>query len=382
MDKSKEKIEIPTIKIAFFDVGQGDTIVISSPDTNEAIVVDCVDEKAVLKYLKQEHITRLLGVVVTHLHEDHYRGVLRLLKNWRRVPNMKECEKLTINPIYPVSSRIRQELLRDADNHSSSDSNRAILTRWSNLVEWCEDNWRKCTTITAENKLPFAGKLTQALTLLYPRNVDLLNLEKTGLNLNNTSVVLHVQGRGGSALLTGDIEPLGWEQILSLHSNIQCDVLKFPHHGGAWDYENGKKILNALNPSLVVISVGTGNQNRRNSNRYDHPNQGVLDLIGEQTLSAVHLLCTQATSKCNDELLNSDQRKAIRKSVVKTYNREAKRNNHFPFISKLGCPCAGTVIVELGDQVRLLHPNSELHREKIIGNYYNSGNHCVICENK
>ena len=46
--ESDEKPSI--IKIAFLDVGQADTIVISCPETQEAIVVDCVDAKAVLDY--------------------------------------------------------------------------------------------------------------------------------------------------------------------------------------------------------------------------------------------------------------------------------------------------------------------------------------------
>lgn len=51
--------KVPIIKIAFLDVGQGDTVVISCSDTHEAIVVDCVDAKAVLNYLKHESIIKL-----------------------------------------------------------------------------------------------------------------------------------------------------------------------------------------------------------------------------------------------------------------------------------------------------------------------------------
>jgi ribonuclease BN (tRNA processing enzyme) len=65
----------PDIKIAFLDVGQGDTAVISCPETREAIVVDCINAKAVKDYLVEEHITHLSGIIVTHLHADHYSGV-------------------------------------------------------------------------------------------------------------------------------------------------------------------------------------------------------------------------------------------------------------------------------------------------------------------
>ncbi len=76
---------LPIIKIAFLDVGQGDTAVISCADTHEAIVVDCVDAKAVLNYLKQEEIMHLRGVIITHLHADHYKDVASLLYNCSEV---------------------------------------------------------------------------------------------------------------------------------------------------------------------------------------------------------------------------------------------------------------------------------------------------------
>jgi len=54
MTKTGLDKKLPTIKIAFLDVGQADTIVISCSDTHEAIVVDCVNAKEVLNYLKEE----------------------------------------------------------------------------------------------------------------------------------------------------------------------------------------------------------------------------------------------------------------------------------------------------------------------------------------
>ncbi len=65
--KTRIQREAPTIRIAFLDVGQGDTIVISSPETGEAIIVDCINADAVLEYLEQEEIKYLRGIVITHL---------------------------------------------------------------------------------------------------------------------------------------------------------------------------------------------------------------------------------------------------------------------------------------------------------------------------
>src|SRR5260370_33247521 len=86
-----------TIKVAFLDVGQGDTIVISCSETHEAFVVDCIDADAVLEYLEQEQIQFLRSIIVTHLHADHYSGVADLLENYALVPELHACEILAYN---------------------------------------------------------------------------------------------------------------------------------------------------------------------------------------------------------------------------------------------------------------------------------------------
>jgi beta-lactamase superfamily II metal-dependent hydrolase len=51
MTVSEPTTSLSRIRIAFLDVGQGDTIVVSSPETREAVVIDCIDADAVLEYL-------------------------------------------------------------------------------------------------------------------------------------------------------------------------------------------------------------------------------------------------------------------------------------------------------------------------------------------
>jgi beta-lactamase superfamily II metal-dependent hydrolase len=63
------------LRVAFLDVGQGDTIVVSNSTTHEAIVIDCINANAVLDYLTQEKIKYLRGILITHLHSDHFSEV-------------------------------------------------------------------------------------------------------------------------------------------------------------------------------------------------------------------------------------------------------------------------------------------------------------------
>jgi len=92
-------------------------------------------------------------------------------------------------------------------------------------------------------------------------------------NENNNSIGLRVVHRNVSILLTGDSEPplhRWWTLHISRALYVNCDILKVPHHGRA-NGLNGEW-LDAVNPQLAVISVGS-------RNRYGHPNGKVLSML-------------------------------------------------------------------------------------------------------
>jgi hypothetical protein len=65
--------------------------------------------------------------------------------------------------------------------------------------------------------LPKDSRLTNSLTFCHPKYRDIDELLKTG-SLNNLSYVIQIKD-GVSALLTGDIEPAGWQYFVSNHPN-------------------------------------------------------------------------------------------------------------------------------------------------------------------
>lgn len=354
-DETKASDWYPGIKIAFLDVGQGDTVVVSCPETQEAIVVDCINAKAVKDYLIQEHITHLSGIIVTHLHADHYSGVPALLKNYLQVPNMQECKVVAFNKAY---SKKFQGLMEedDGDKHSASikEQNHVIYTAFQDLIKWHEQNEAKYTTIQVQlgSSIPYHGEgtLLKSLHLLHPSAANITRLETKGLN--NTSVVLRVVGPASSALLTGDLEPAGWQQLAEKHTDLQSDVLKLPHHGGAWKDSDVNNLLDVVNPSIVIISVGSDGQ------RYNHPNPSVFAALAKRP--HIRVLCTQATNQCRQSVL--DQSAAITNLLKVQANKSGRKL----IGSNRGCPCAGTVIVELKDKAHVLQPDSQFHQESII----------------
>src|SRR5205823_3195993 len=117
--------------------------------------------------------------IITHLHEDHYRGVSLLLNAYHQVRGLQECEVVVFNEILNKSAI--DKLLMDSDNHSRS-TRRSLDAFLRNLREWFqhgeERNMIKCAALRVERRpIPMDGVLAQCITLLHPYMSDMINLE-------------------------------------------------------------------------------------------------------------------------------------------------------------------------------------------------------------
>jgi hypothetical protein len=66
-----------------------------------------------------------------------------------------------------------------------------------------------------------------------------------------------------------------------------------------------------------------------------------------------------------------------RKAIMGKYKLHGDQNGYEPIISSRGCLCAGTIVVELGETVRILQPDVTFHHRMIIESHFNS-HKCVI----
>jgi competence protein ComEC len=74
---------------------------------------------------------------------------------------------------------------------------------------------------------------------------------------NDGSCVLRVMARGGSALLTGDIERAA-EAALAAAGSIDVDVVIAPHHGSATS--STAPFVAATSPEVTIVSAGFRNR--------------------------------------------------------------------------------------------------------------------------
>ena len=89
------------------------------------------------------------------------------------------------------------------------------------------------------------------------------------LSDNNKSLVLKLNYKNDSFLLTGDIEKFVEYKLAQSNINLEADILKIAHHGS--NTSSVKYFLDKVQAKFVVIQVG--------KNPYGHPHNAVLERL-------------------------------------------------------------------------------------------------------
>ena len=92
---------------------------------------------------------------------------------------------------------------------------------------------------------------------------------------NDHSVTIKIQMGKISFLLSGDLEAEGEAALLRTDAPLNATVLKSPHHGSATG--SSSAFLEAVNPQLIVISVGA-------ENHFGHPAPEILTRYAEMNI--------------------------------------------------------------------------------------------------
>lgn len=218
----------------FFDVGQGDAIFIETPSGHQ-LLVDGGPGTVVLEKLAEVMPfwdRSIDAIILTHPHADHVDGLVEVVDRYR-VDTV-----YTTGVAYATSAEIAFE------QRVSDDENVVI--------------------VGAPRTIDLGDGVT--LELIYPQS----SLENERMkDVNDASIVGILRYGKTSILLTGDI---GNEAELGLIPFLDesIDVLKVGHHGSR--YSTSTALLEAIQPSVAVISSGAGND-------YGHPHPETLERL-------------------------------------------------------------------------------------------------------
>lgn len=225
-------------KITFLDVGQGDASLLQSGGQTLLLDGGSTSQKnvgtyVILPYIKQQGISCLEAIVLTHTDQDHINGVTEVLeegkKGWLTVKNL-------MYPYWMEGTEQGKQLKKLAEEAGAS-----------------------CRKILAGDRLTI-GKAEAVV--LYPKEQEKIAEPNAG------SLVLFWKWEGVRAMFTGDL-PEGKEREL-LQNLPACEILQVGHHGSATS--TCREFLEQVQPSLAVISCAM-------KNRYGHPSPDTVDRL-------------------------------------------------------------------------------------------------------
>lgn len=228
-----QRLPDQNLHVTVLDVGQGDSILITTP-LNQRILVDGGPDLSLLERLGEElpfFNRRIDLMILTHSDSDHLTALPEVLRRY----NVKR-------------------ILLNGTAHESS--------RYFALLDAIDASDTEVIFADAEHDLDMGEGMT--LDVLWP--IKLLFGEEVK-KPNNASIVAKLLWNEHSILLTGDIEEVIEEQLLKRGTDLSADVLKVPHHGSKTSSSTG--FLLAVDPEFALISVGA-------ENTFGHPHPDVL----------------------------------------------------------------------------------------------------------
>lgn len=235
------------LEVTAIDVGQGDSILVVTPQ-GRSLLVDAgglpgwvhseldMGEDVVSPYLWSRGFSHLDYVALTHAHADHMGGMAAVLENF----HPRELW-LGVDP----RTRELQPLLNEAGELN-------IPVKLHGEGE----------------RFEFGGADFRVLApslSIQERDPHLKNSRR-----NEESLVMRIAYGDTSALLEGDAEKATEQEMIA--ENPQADVLKVGHHGS--NTSTTQDFLDAVHPRFAVISVGQRNV-------YGHPRPQVLERLEE-----------------------------------------------------------------------------------------------------
>jgi len=236
------------LKVAFLDIGQGDSIFIESPSGAQALI-DGGPNKKVLQELGAVmplYDNYIDVIVATHPDKDHIGGLPEVVSRYGVGMFLESGVKCRTATCFELEKVVDEKGVQK------------IIARRGMIVD-------------------LGGGAF--LSILYPDR-EVADVSDT----NDGSIVAKLIYGNNSFMLTGDA-PQGVERVLLSYgpAGLKSDVLKSGHHGSKTS--SAPQFVAAVAPAYGIISAGKNNQ-------YGHPHQETLDTLnkfGVKILSTIDL---------------------------------------------------------------------------------------------
>ena len=234
------------LHVSFLDVGQGDAILIQTPNGQDILIDGGPDPHRISLELSRKlpFWDRTIDLVVcTQPQADHVTGLLEVLQRYKV-----------------------KHVLEAGVSYNSS-----IYQEWVRLI--------------ADRGMEYSAACTgQEIDLGNGINMEVLNppqglWQGTGDDVDNNGVVLRLSWYDVSFLFTADIRAEVEFELIGQRASLRGTVLKVAHHGSATS--TSEQFLAAVDPEVAVICVGAGNP-------FGHPShevwQRLVDRLGEDNV--------------------------------------------------------------------------------------------------
>lgn len=307
------------------DVGHGNTSVIH--DGALCLVVDAPLGPTIVETLRSEGVDRVRLAIASHSDADHLGGLIALLLSDIAV------DEVRCNPDAQRRSAFWYDFLVAAKRARATHGTR-IRT--------------ELTTETTPD-LVFGDV---RIEVLHPPGD--LALSGTGgeaadgriLDSNTLSAVLRVLADGHPlALLTGDLDVAGLEDLTSSGADLTAPVLVFPHHGGLAGTRSEERLREfaetlaaKVAPETIVFSFSRG--------KHRNPLPAIIEGVRRGAPRA-SIACTQLSKRCSDDQL------------LPTLDHLSAR---FSLGHARGTCCAGTLVF---GPASFRHPDHDSHQAAI-----------------
>ena len=308
--------------LCVLDVGHGNSTVVIA-GARSVIAIDVGRQSTFSEFLLEQGITHIDSIYLSHADADHIGALVGILATQQAT-----IDRVYLNNDASKNTRIWDDLVYELDNAKRAGS------------------------------LEFSVGLTAGKTEELPGDVCLRVLGPSGylaakgvgsthrsagrIQTNSISAVISITVAGTTlAMLPGDLDSVGLHDLLEECQDLRASLLVYPHHGalpgGAMDpAEYARKLLLAVNPKLVVFSIGRG--------QYATPNPETVRALRE-TLPNARVVCTQLSEYCSKQLPDR----------LPTHLSQATARGR----ARNAC-CGGTVVVPLDDFAAVL-PQSTTH---------------------